>query len=652
MFINDRVITLVITSSLMIFLSCCSSGNSATRSTSAVPKILLLPEMILNEEGRGDATLLMDEQELAGDPLNGSTGTPTTVWRPGWSAADYPAHVLIDLGAVYSLTTICLFDANSTGEITVSAGKPFEWTLLFTDGMSNYLKWNRHTVNVQTRYIRLTLTNPTSTPEIVLYGLKVKESETISAHVRDSVKLVQPSMENFIGINSFIDVPLEVEKVAGFIREYHNWRWSEGKEQHTIKHNPSYPGWNFDSYYIDRKSALLIVSPCIQGSVEWLSEEKENKPVKKGNDTQDPSSYRAHGEFMFQYAARYGNRAIREDQLELAEGQPKLSGLNAITYFEDWNEQDKTWMGKDAQFSPYEYAAMASADYDGHQKKMGSSVGIKNADPDAKLVMGGLAGLKIEYIKAMKVWADYHRAGSFPADVLNFHHYSREGKENNSVGISPEQDKLKEKMQALVAYRNTYLPDKEIWLTEFGYDVHPESPQRAPAIGAYSAQEVQAQWLVRSYLELAASGIDRAAMYMVRDHDSKSAGKYATSGLVTDKQSGHKPRTSWYYVYTLKNTLSGTKFVSEVPSGNSLVRIYKFSDAKTNKTVFALWCPTSDETIINNYQLALENGYKSIKLITMVDRDIDGIEKELIIDTKGRATVSVSERPVFVVVTN
>jgi len=79
--------------------------------------------------------------------------------------------------------------------------------------------------------------------------------------------------------------------------------------------------------------------------------------------------------------------------------------------------------------------------------------GMKNADPLIKMVMAGLASLNLEYVRCMKLWSDFNRNG-FPADVLNFHHYS----ENGSRGISPEEDGLKEKLKQLVAYRDKYLP--------------------------------------------------------------------------------------------------------------------------------------------------------------------------------------------------
>ena len=65
--------------------------------------------------------------------------------------------------------------------------------------------------------------------------------------------------------------------------------------------------------------------------------------------------------------------------------------MNTLAYFENWNEENKWWKGRAAYFSPYEFAAMCSADYDGHRCAMGATVGVKNADPKALMVMAAAA---------------------------------------------------------------------------------------------------------------------------------------------------------------------------------------------------------------------------------------------------------------------
>ena len=352
---------------------------------------------------------------------------------------------------------------------------------------------------------------------------------------------------------------------------------------------------------------------------------------------------------MFQYAARYGSTAVPDANLKLAVGQPRRSGLGLLHYFENWNEEDGWWGGREAYFQPEEFAAMCSADYDGDLGRMGKTIGIKNADPSAKLVLGGLAGLNLDYIKTMKAWTDTHRAGSFPGDVINFHHYNNTGGEQQlgQCGISPEAGQLREKAAVLVNYCRRYLPGKEVWMTEFGYDTNPKSPQRAPVIANYSQEEVQGQWLVRSYLALAAAGIDRAAMYMLRDVNAADATQFSSSGLTSSKETGWIPKPSWFYLHTLHDQLTGTRFLKEMPSGNAKVKIYRFREAQHGNDILVVWCPTSDGTKVSQYKLTLPGKPSTAVVVTLASGKLHG---DLTVRqiSAGKMTLDVSERPVIV----
>lgn len=615
--------------------------------------------MIINETAWGDASLLVDEQTLSGDPLNNNGGSPQTSWFIGYDSWLYPASAVIDLGGIYNISTISIYDANGTGNLTVSGGAAFNWIEYFNDPMDSYLRWKNFTINSNTRYVKVQFDAAQGCPgEIVIYGTLVEPAVIVV----NPVERERPAMDKFIGVNGFIDDPAEILKVAGHVREYHNWNWNEGNgpfgdpsastyqkyPNNAIKVNPSYPGWWFDDYYEDNISDSLDIFPCIQSSVSWLTAGGADKPVVEGSSCTIPSSYKEHAHFMYQYAARYGSKTVADNLIILATGQTRVTGLNYLTYFENWNEQDRWWEGREAYFTPYEFAAMSSADYDGHLGTMGDHFGVKTADPDAKFVMGGLAGLKLDYIKAMKFWSDHHRGGSFPAEVLNFHHYSNDAESNGTqtVGISPEADNVEQKLKELVDYRDTHLPDMEIWLTEFGYDTDPGSIQRAPVIDTLPQQEVQGMWLIRYYLICAAAGLDRATMYMIRDVGNGGPTKYSTSGLTSSRTNGHVKKRSWYYVYTLKNTLKGYRFQEEVSSGRADVKIYKFRK-DDGKVAYALWCPTSENKIVSNYDLPVTSGINSVKMIKLKNGLTSGEQQSLPV-INNTATLNVSEKPIFI----
>ncbi|HEY0056959.1 MAG TPA: hypothetical protein VGB63_16535 [Pedobacter sp.] len=468
------------------------------------------------------------------------------------------------------------------------------------------------------------------------------------------------TMDEFIGANAFVDDPIDKLKAVGFIREYHNWEWDDdgtnyqGYPKNKIKWAPGI--WNFDAFYQNINNAGLKISPCIQGNVTWLHEgdlKHFDKPLDDADsNTEDPLSYHKKAHHMYQFAARYGSSAVADDKLTLADNQPRSTAMNLVHYLEDWNEQNKDWEGKNAHFSPEEYAAMASANYDGHGRKMtkdGGTFGVKNADPKMKFVMGGLAGLDLDYVKQMKNWFEQNRTDKkFAADVINFHTYgwkSKNGWEDGGPAKSPEESRFKEKLQEITTYRDKNLPGLEVWVSEFGWDTNPESPLSPPAIGNYDIQEVQGQWLVRSYLAFAAAGVDRAQMYMLRDVDPKSKIWYSSCGLVGPK-GDWKPKKSWFYVYTLKNTLKDMVYMGEIPSGNPNILIYKFNQPGSKKIVYAIWVNTSKGYQINDFKLKVKSEFKTAKLTELSAGKTEGKTSNLIFKNH-ELVVNVSERPIF-----
>jgi hypothetical protein len=469
------------------------------------------------------------------------------------------------------------------------------------------------------------------------------------------------TMDEFIGANAFVDDPIDKLQAVGFIREYHNWEWDDdgadyrGYPNNQMKWAPGI--WNFDTFYQGIKDAGLVISPCIQGNVTWVHKgglKHFDKPVDEVNSSStDPLSYHKKAHHMYQFAARYGSVAVADDKLTLAPNQPRNSGMNLIHYLEDWNEQNKNWEGKNAHFSPEEYAAMSSANYDGHEKKMSKgsgTFGIKNADPNIKFVMGGLAGLDLDYVKQMRSWFEKNRTDKkFAADVINFHTYgwkSKKGWEDGGPAKSPEESMFKEKLEEITAYRDKNLPDLEVWVSEFGWDTNPKSPLCPPAIGNYDIQEVQGQWLIRSYLAFAAAGVDRAQMYMLRDVDPKSKIWYSSCGLVGPK-GDWKPKKSWYYVYTLRNTLKHMVYAGEIQSENPNVLVYKFRQPGSKKVVYAVWANTSSGYRLNGYTIRVKGQYKAARLTELSVGQIEGKTSNLKFDDN-KVVVNVSERPIFI----
>jgi hypothetical protein len=512
-------------------------------------------------------------------------------------------------------------------------------------------------------------------------------------------------MGEFIGTNGFFSDVMGNLAPFGFIREYHNWHWTEytacgqrGNTDAATKKDGAIAmfnadSWNgaFDGYYKNLKDANIGVSMCIQGGI---TDAAHKNPNWQGDcDPEKPMSYLAHAQSMFQHAARYGyNKDIDPNLVRVFPSEKKEIGLGYVKYYENWNEPDASWepLGN-GQFTGAMFAAMLSADYDGHMSTLGADAGIKSADPSAKVVLGGLAFMPAfenmdckdhyKFTEDIIKWCDENRSEEkwleakgtldgyvrYPFDVFNGHDYC----ENGKTGISPEDAGLYERTRTLVDYVRSHFPDVEIWMSEFGWDSGVTHKSRFAARVEYTdengevknagynlgltARDVQARWLIREYLILAAGGIDRATQFMLcnsGNHDENEEGKwFETSGFINDVVSSgsvdRKP--SWYYVSALHHLLRDSAFKSVIDLGDGdKPAVYEFAD-DNGKTTYALWLTTSRGVSAKvDCKLAIGCG-KRATAVELADKEERGIAAELGV-TDGAVTVEVTEKPLFIVV--
>ena len=531
-------------------------------------------------------------------------------------------------------------------------------------------------------------------------------------YLPNNVNAQSPNIKSFTGVNIQLGQPVNRMKVVGFVREYHAWVFDEGYPglagiwgpaspgypNNKYRWNPSYQtqslGLNFDGFYqnitnsgvgvhvaLMQSPPYIIDSNLIPDSYQ-LFDQLEQKPLFAGEDAEAPASYIEHADWMYHYVARFGQTVFSNNKgsqiiaPKLCAGESLQTGLGLVKQVENWNEPNKWWLlptYPSAYFSSEEYAAMTSADYDGHAQTLSlendpdnlgqqiSTVGVKNADPNMKFVLSGIADLELPYLQDMVTWWQNNRPanathGQMPFDAINFHHYSNVNQNLNTFGIggiSPEEDDLKGDLAPVVAYRDNVLPGKELWLTEFGYDTDQHSEMRAPenGIGSYDQQEVQAQWIVRSYLEIAAAGFDKAVMFELRDACTGDiCGLYQSSGLIESIDAGEQPKKSWYALGTYLNILGEMSFDADLSPCQNFAcntdcpRVYRFvHPTDLNQRVYAVWSPSScGKTFSHNLNL---EGASSAVLVEMKEGSLMGEMSAL---TGSSVNVAVSESPVFI----
>jgi hypothetical protein len=258
----------------------------------------------------------------------------------------------------------------------------------------------------------------------------------------------------------------------------------------------------------------------------------------------------------------------------------------------------------------------------------------------------------------MRAWAMMNRSDhQLPADVINVHLYcfgpDPFGTPNPKPGISPEECNLQATIAKIAAYRDANLHGKEVWLTEFGYDTDHRSNLRAPAIGTSSAEVVQGQWLVRSFLALMASGIDRAFLFVSREDCTgddtacpNNGVQFSTSGILTQKGQ-ENPKTAWYYLSTFRSRLGSMRYQGS--AGDASVSVARFFDKAANKGAYVVWSPTSTGAEVDAYALAVGPSIKSATIVTLADGSTMGTETAGTINL-GNVTMKVTETPTIVLV--
>lgn len=138
-------------------------------------QIKLTPDMIVDEVTGGSywsANYLVDEQHC--NPEN-NLHPVSQSWKPHWNMDKGPYHIFIDLKSLHRITNISLHDMHNTKNLVVSAGEPGNWYPLFTDACEKYKVWKKHDVDVETRYIRLSMTESVfaAVNEIVVSGYEL-----------------------------------------------------------------------------------------------------------------------------------------------------------------------------------------------------------------------------------------------------------------------------------------------------------------------------------------------------------------------------------------------------------------------------------------------------------------------------------------------
>ena len=460
-------------------------------------------------------------------------------------------------------------------------------------------------------------------------------------------------LRNYFGVNAFewdfsnpgdplnLD-PVRLNAVRSFtgVRHYLDWEkleHTEGKYTFRLAQSGS---WNYDTIYHWCKAQGIDVLACIKTVPEWMQTNtpsgergNENVPARYGKNLSDPASYIEQAKLGFQYAARYGNNKNVDRQLVHVDSDMEpwpngprnyvRIGLGLVSYIECDNERDKWWQGRRAYQTGREYAANLSAFYDGHKNTLGPGVGVKNADPEMKVVMAGLAAPTVDYVRGMIDWSLQNRgrrpdgSADLPWDVINYHYYCNDAgympDKKQTSGCAPELTNASATAVNFVQMAHKYASGMPVWVTETGYDLNQKSAQRAFPIGKRTALETQADWSLRTIFTYARAGIQRVYFYELLDDNPKSDINFATSGLINADRS-RRPVADYMFqvnklfgAYSYEDTKSNDPVVDHYVNGSQSMFVVFVPDQKGRTKSYVLDLGTAPTAFIYTLKTGSEN---------------------------------------------
>lgn len=355
-----------------------------------------------------------------------------------------------------------------------------------------------------------------------------------------------PLFRDFMGLNvhSVGFKPAIYTPVCRLLRDYHPIDWDLGDDTSSIPPFPAarngvdwdheYGAWKSDGYDID-------------ASLQF-----ESIPISRWKNL--PGDCLAYGQ---EFARAFGPSGSRK----------------YVSCVEIGNEPGK--------FSPADYRTIFE----------NMARGVRKRDPQLKIatcnVMIDGSDNYSQNISALKGLDSLY-------DIINVHSYAFSAMWPTWKHSYPEDPTIKflDPIKKAIDWRNRNAPDKQVWLTEFGWDSSTKTPPAAGDAGKWigNTDTQQAQYLVRSFLLFSSLGLDRAYIFYYDDNDDPTL--FGSSGLTRH----FAPKPSFYAVSHLYHTLAGYRFAKCVPNVSPGVDAYEYrSENNKQPYVWVLWSPTGSD---------------------------------------------------------
>jgi hypothetical protein len=405
-----------------------------------------------------------------------------------------------------------------------------------------------------------------------------------------------PTMREFMGLNAHTVQfkPDLYAPVCRRVRDYHPIRWD-------IEENPARPtvlpmaanGVDWSSLYGSWVKSGFDVDACVQ--FDDLGADKWKDPAAEA---------RAYGEAFA--------RAL---------GPSAKTPL--ITSAEIGNEPSK--------YSEAQYRAIFE----------GMARGLRAGDPKLKIATCAvMTGKTDEWSKPMSSVAGLEDL----YDVVNVHAYAfkelwptwrRSFPEDHSIAFLKSIDDV-------LRWRDAHAAGKEVWLTEFGYDSASKPPAADGPWGKWVGvtDEQQAQYIVRSFLTLSATDLDRAYLYFFNDNDE--AQLHGASGITRN----FKPKPSFHAMAHLYKTLGDYRFVRAAIRKDGDIYCFEYEhNQKPAEKIYVAWSPTADaKSAVRVLPVEAKAVYRAEAMPLTTDK-VTRVDWKA---TEGKISLEISGTPVYI----
>ena len=362
-----------------------------------------------------------------------------------------------------------------------------------------------------------------------------------------SKRKTKPLMKDFMGVNGHFQFKPELYKqTCRLVRNYHNLNWD----------------------FKDRNVSVLPKFPMAVNKVNW--------------DKHVYGKWKKHGlevDASIQFGGSDGKEWIQN---------PKAAFAYCKAFAKYFGPSGPNKLLTSAEIGN-EPANLNDKTYQIIFKQM--AAGLRSGDPKLKILTATTAVKPDKWSKKL----DLHLGMEKLYDVINVHKYAAaEGWPTwrRSYPEDPKIDYLKV-VQAAIDWRNRKAKDKEVWITEFGYDACTDAAmkhRKKPFERWLDVTDTQqAQWIVRSFLMFSAMDLERAYLYFFNDSDKAST--HAAAGLTRN----FKPKPSFYAMAHLYKSLGNHRFSKARAKKQGDVHLFEYKGDKGAPVIWVAWLATGSD---------------------------------------------------------